>query len=89
MLNSPVVLSATHAQAAAVLKREGLDDAQRVRQLYRTCYGRPATDAEVANALDFVSRFRAVYVDAKDPRLSAWQSLCKSLIAANEFIYVE
>lgn len=89
MLNSPVVLKATQAQAERLLKRADWDDAQRVRQLYRTCYGRPARDTEVATALDFLLRFQAVYASTKDPRTSAWQSLCKSLIAANEFIYVE
>lgn len=89
MLNSSVVLSATKAQAEALLKDTTSDDAGRVRSLYLTCYGRPATQSELTRALSFLTRFEAAYAKAPNPRLSAWQSLCKSLIAANEFLYVE
>lgn len=94
MLNGSIVLSATKAQASAIVKLEGVDDSERVRKLYLTCFGRPATQAEVTRALDFLSRFEAAYsrvpnTDKATWRLNAWQSLCKSLIASNEFIYVE
>ena len=89
MLNSSVVLSATKAQSEALLKQTDIDDAERVRQLYLTCYGRPATLAEVLRSFDFLARFETAYAKAPNPRLSAWQSLCKSLIAANEFLYVD
>ena len=64
-------------------------EAGNVRLLYLTCYGRPATTAELLRAFDFLTRFEAAYTKAPNPRLSAWQSLCKSLIAANEFLYVD
>ncbi len=89
MLNSPIVLTATRAQAQSLLKRADLNDSARVRQLYLTCYGRPATDAEVTRSLQYLARFQVAYAKTKDPRPNAWQSLCKSLIASNEFIYVE
>ena len=88
MLNGSVVLGATKAQAKDVLK-EDVADAERVRRLYISCFGRPATNTEVARAIDYLARFRTAYVRSADPRLNAWQSLCKSLIASNEFIYVE
>jgi cytochrome c553 len=89
MLNSSVVLAATKAQATNLLKRPGLSDAQRVQKLYLTCYGRHAKTDEVALALDYLKRFEVAYAKAKDPMLSSWQSLCKAVMAANEFIYVE
>jgi len=89
MLNSSVMLSATKAQAEALLTRTELDDAGRIRALYLSCYGRSATLAEVLRAFDFLDRFQEAYAKAPNPRLSAWQSLCKSLVAANEFLYVE
>ena len=89
MLNSQVVLDATRSLAESLVRRTDLNDSQHVRQLYLTCYGRPATNAEVSRALEYLARFQTAYAKAKDPRLNAWQSLCKSLIAANEFIYVE
>jgi hypothetical protein len=89
MLNSKVMMNATKALAESTLKKTGLTDSQKIRQLYLTFYGRPATESEVTISLGFLGRFEKVYAKAKDPRMSAWQSLCKSLIAANEFIYVE
>ena len=89
MLNSSVVLGATKAQAQSQLKHTDWTDAKRIQNLYLTCYGRPATAAEVSQASTFLNRFQVAYAKAKDPKLSAWQSLCKSIIAANEFIYVE
>ena len=89
MLNSSIVLKATRAQAESLLNQANLDDANKVRLLYMTCYGRSATQPEVNRALDFVKRFEVLYAKSPNPKLSAWQSLCKSVIAANEFIYVE
>lgn len=89
MLNSSVILAATKAKAASLLKQSAWTDSQKVEHLYLDCYGRSATTAEVSRALAFLNRFQAAYAKAKEPRLSAWQSLCKAVIAANEFIYVE
>lgn len=89
MLNGTVVLTATKAQAASMLKRTDLDDKGRIRYLYETCFGRPATEAEVTRALTYLSRFEVAYAKSKEPKLSAWQSLCKTFVGANEFIYVE
>ena len=89
MLNSQVMLSATKVLAEKVTMSPAAEDASRVRELYVTFYGREATIKEVKQAEDFLKRFESVYAKAKQPRVSAWQSLCKALIAANEFIYVE
>ena len=89
MLNSSIMLGATKAKAESLLKQSEWSDKQRVEHLYVDCYGRPPTVAEVSRALTYLTRFQTIYAKAKDPRLSAWQSLCKAIIAANEFIYVE
>ena len=91
MLNSQIVLSTTRALAETILKRTDLNDADKVRQLYISCYGRPAIDSEISRSLDYLQRFQSAYLQSKSkqPRVGAWQSLCKSLIASNEFIYVE
>lgn len=89
MLNGKIVLTASKAQATSLLKRSDLDDKGRVQWLYETCFGRPATEEEVTRSLSYLSRFEAIYTTAKEPKLSAWQSLCKTFIGANEFIYVE
>ncbi len=89
MLNSSIVLSASKDLAANMLAQEGWTDSQRVQHLYQTCYGRPASADEVSTALEFIPKFEAAFGKAENPRLSAWQSLCKSVLASNEFVYVE
>jgi hypothetical protein len=91
MLNAPIVLSATKAQAESLLKNQSLSDRQRVAKIYRTCYGRSPTELEINRSLEYVGKFKAAYqrANSKTPDISAWQSLCKSVIASNEFIYVE
>ena len=89
MLNGKVVLNATKAQATKLLARKDVDDKARVQTLFRTCFGRPAKPTEVQRSLSFLSKFEQAYAKSKEPKLSAWQSLCKSLVGSNEFIYVE
>ncbi len=89
MLNGKIVLTASKAQAEKLLKRSDLDEKGRIQYLYRTCFGRSATEKEVTRSLDYLEKFETAYAKAKEPKLSAWQSLCKTMIGANEFIYVE
>jgi hypothetical protein len=88
MLNSPVVLNATKWQAERIMK-SGSSDEERIKELYLTSYGRPATPEEVSRSLAYLRKFEEAYAGSKEPKKSAWQSLCKAVIAANEFIYVE
>jgi cytochrome c553 len=91
MLNAPIVLTATKSQAEVLVKNQSLTDAQRVAKIYRTCYGRSPVPAEVTRSLEYLAKFKTAYqrANSKTPDVSAWQSLCKSIIASNEFIYVE
>jgi mono/diheme cytochrome c family protein len=89
MLNGKVVLNATKAQADKLLKRKDLDDRARIQTLYRTCFGRSANPKELERSLSYLAKFEQAYAKSKEPKLSAWQSLCKTFIGANEFIYVE
>ncbi len=89
MLNSSLVLNATKALAADLLAKPNVTDTERIQSLYLASYGRHATASEVTRILGFLDRFKLLYANAKDPKLSSWQSVCKAVIAANEFIYVE
>lgn len=89
MLNGKVVLTATRAQATNLLARKDIDDKARIQSLFRTCFGRPAKPNEIVRSLSYLSKFEQAYAKAKEPKLSAWQSLCKTFIGSNEFIYVE
>jgi hypothetical protein len=93
MMNSPLVLEATKAMATRLLAAPEPSDTARIARAYEQCYGRTATPAETRRALAFLEQLQQVYA-AKEPdmaqrRLRAWQSLCKALVSANEFVYVD
>jgi hypothetical protein len=92
MLNNPFVAEAARGLAGRLLA-EGADEASRVRRAYRLAYARPATDAEVRDALEYVAAFEVALVSReKDPterRRQAWASLCHTLLASNEFVTLE
>jgi cytochrome c553 len=93
MMNSKLVLEQTRHLATDLLDRGDCDDAGRVRLAYERAYGRLPTTAETARALGFVRRVEGLLEGEKvapaERRLRAWQSLCRVIVAANEFIYVE
>jgi mono/diheme cytochrome c family protein len=93
MMNSPIVLEQTRRFAADLLSRANLDDRGRVRLAYERAYSRPPSAAETARALSFVRRIEDDFARQKLPpaeqRLRAWQSLCRVVLSANEFLYLE
>jgi hypothetical protein len=93
LMNGKLVAENTRHLAEALLGDAGLDDAGRVRIAYERAYSRPPTAAESARSLEFVRRceeaLAAEKLDDTERRLRAWQSLCRVVLAANEFIYVE
>ena len=93
MMNSSLALEQTKAMSIALLAHTELDDAGRVQLAYETCYGRPAQNVEVQRAKEFIQKLEQSYA-AQEPKggmakQRAWQSLCKALMSANEFIYIE
>jgi hypothetical protein len=86
-LNSPFFVAQARALAAR-LRAEAADDPARVRRAYLLAYGRPATDAEVSLALHYLA-------GADDPeearrnQLTRWERYAQTLLAANEFLYVD
>ncbi len=97
MMNGKLVIEASRRLAEQLVKASNLDDQARVRRLYLHALGRPPTPKEVARSRDFVARYAAALpanlpeVDANDKerRVRAWQGLCRVVLAANEFVYVE
>ena len=93
MLNSQLMADASGELAAELLARRDLDYGGRVRELYERCYGRPAREADVNRAMEFLERYVAATakqsIAADRVRHKAWQALCRSVMAANEFVYVE
>jgi hypothetical protein len=81
-----------------LLVDEATDDRVRINTAYLRCYARPPNDMERTRALAFVDHYQQAAtnqplpggtVEAGELRLRAWQALCRVLLAANEFIYIE
>jgi len=87
MLNSDLVTRAAE-QFAARLIAAASDDPGRLELAYQTAYARRPTSREIGRARKFLAEFKAVSPaePAQAPR--AWVVLCQSLLAANEFIYL-
>ena len=73
----------------------GVDRARSIRVIrdaYERVLGRPAAAQEIDRALAFIGRVERAMEQRKENvgerRVFAWQSFCKSLIASNEFIYL-
>ena len=90
MLNGSVVLKHSKLLAETLLGKYGPDDATRLREVYERAFSRPPTGKETDQALTFLSQIERSLGDKPESerRVAAWQSLCKALIASNEFIYL-
>ncbi len=93
MMNSAVVMEQSSNMAAGLLRNAHLDDAGRIREAYEMAFGRLPTAPETDRALRFIARV-GTKLNSQDPDngerlLRAWQSLCRTLVASNEFLYLE
>lgn len=85
MMNSSVMLQHSRRLADSLLAQSLLDDAARIRQVYERALSRPATAAEIDEALTWIARFEKQW---NGDRVKAWQSFAKSLLSSNEFLYL-
>ena len=91
LLNSPMV----HQQAAAIAKKlisKFETDESRIRALFRLFYARQPTEAEMMRSLHFVETAASQLEAVSDPSersVQTWGALCRSMIAANEFVYID
>ena len=91
LLNSPIV----HKQATAVAKEVIADfqtPQQRIEAAFRMLYARQPTEAELGRSLDFVAAAEVELESVQDltqRNLKAWAALCRSMMAANEFVYID
>jgi hypothetical protein len=86
MMNSKFVTERSRALASKLLK-SGTDDAGRVREAWETVLGRAPAAGEVRGSLAYMAGFPKLPGN-DEGRLLAWASLCRTLIASNDFIYV-
>ncbi len=97
MMNGDLVTESVSALAKSLLDRSEPTDTARVQTAYAAVLGRPAEKHEIERALrllEAVERQLTTAPSASDntpvtAREAAWQSLCRVLLASNEFIYVE
>jgi hypothetical protein len=89
-MNSELVADAAQALANGVLGRRDLDDTGRMRLLYVTLYGRPASEQELARGRAALARLlnRASPDPPASRRAQAWAWYCHALLATNEFVYL-
>ena len=93
MMNHKLVAnSATHL-AESLLAASELDDTERIQRAYEQTVSRPPTAAETARLIAFLQYAETqlgpepTAPDAR--RRLLWRSLCRVLMAANEFVYLE
>ncbi|MFM8479035.1 MAG: PSD1 and planctomycete cytochrome C domain-containing protein [Planctomycetaceae bacterium] len=63
-----------------------------VSALFERLYGRVPDAAEISRSIDFLQRTEAALseiADVRERRLQAWSALSRTLMAGNEFIFVE
>jgi hypothetical protein len=92
MMNSDLVLQSATALATQLLTRSELTDPERLTLAYTKAYGRPPTPREHTRAQTFLTQFEKNAATrqpaAKEPRTEAWSALCQTILAANEFIFL-
>jgi hypothetical protein len=63
-----------------------------ISELFQRLYARQPDAAEISRCADFLQRTESALADVTDPRerrLQAWSALCRTLMAGNEFLFVE
>ena len=93
MMNSKFVSQQTKAMAQSLLANSNLDEPNRVRRIYERAYSRTPTQQETTRALKYIDKYTEAFIARKaqpgDARLRAWQSVCRAILASNEFFYTE
>ena len=75
--------------AGGIAKRLLERSSDRLGAAYKLVYARPPTERERGRARNFIEAFAARQTSSGRPQEAAWKSLCKMLLASNEFHYVD
>ncbi|HAV61361.1 MAG TPA: hypothetical protein DCY13_03245, partial [Verrucomicrobiales bacterium] len=86
MLNSELALQAARDLAATVATGNAEDVKARIENLYLRLFARPPTAQETELLVRDLRS--AAEPAAQTPALADWERLCRVLLAANEFVYV-
>ncbi len=89
MMNSELVNQSALRLAQHLLADEKASNASRLEQAYLKAYGRPPNSAERRRAERFITEYPTTTgLDKAAARTEAWTTFCQTLLAANEFIYL-
>ncbi|MBX9679719.1 MAG: PSD1 and planctomycete cytochrome C domain-containing protein [Gemmataceae bacterium] len=90
MMNGKLMTESSRRLAERLRATPGTD-AERVQMAFLRLYSRPATAAETSKILDHIARAADSAKDRPEGERHAfaWQSACRVLLSANEFVYVE
>src|SRR5690606_36473570 len=86
MMNSEFVAGRARSLAQSLIEAETSGEA-RVNSAWYKILGREPTREEAAASLEYIRRFPGQTEDDSG-RTLAWTSLCRTLIASNDFLYV-
>ena len=85
LMNSPMVVDAANHLAKQILNLS-MSRTSRIEKVFQQVLGRDPEEWEVRASMHLLSGVESQ--SSKDPIL-AWSVLCQSLLAANEFIYIQ
>jgi hypothetical protein len=87
-LNSDFLADRATSFARALLGVKGLDETARLERAYLRILNRRPTAEEVAGAQKYLAGYRAKFTGT-EATLKSWTSLCRVLMATNDFIYLD
>ncbi|MBI3836735.1 MAG: PSD1 domain-containing protein [Planctomycetia bacterium] len=92
LMNDPFI----HQQSSAFARRlvsAHNEDSPRLQLAYSLAFARPAEPPEVAEAAEFLERYRqqlaASGIPADEAAVAAWSAYVRVLLTSNEFLYIE
>ncbi|MFM8399348.1 MAG: DUF1553 domain-containing protein, partial [Pirellula sp.] len=97
LMNSPLVHLASESLAKQ-LTESTQDPSNRLRELYRKTLGRPPSDQEQKDCIDFLKAYSdqqarvataQAQVASGDTELKSWSALCRVLMTSNSFLYID
>ena len=93
MMNSAFILEHSREIARRLLESPDSDAVDRIRRLYHLTCSRDPVASEIRRATDYTDRMRQAIGQAndaeKDIDIRVWTSLCRAILATNEFVYIE
>lgn len=92
MMNSDFIMQHTKDFADEIIHETHLDESAKVNRIYERTFSRPATEMEKIRAIKYIKQYRQdlkpLKMSEEEKERQTWQSLCRVLIASNEFLFV-